>query len=162
MKGEEQAQKDVRREQNESHLQNEHETEKEKVSDRLWHKHSVLGPLKWKSNFEKPHRVYGEKSKQKKRGQNWPASWEYSHRWAVEKKALQILRARRETMIFNYQLLCSQFQTRGKKRNGSKEKEVEPASWKKWGKKDRRLLNRKWDRWKDWLMVKKRRAGKNW
>lgn len=28
-------------------------------------------------------------------------------------------------MIFNYQLLCSQFQTREKK-NGSKEKEVEP------------------------------------
>lgn len=44
---EEQAQKDVRRDsQNESHLQNEHETEKEKVSDRLWHKHNVLGPLK--------------------------------------------------------------------------------------------------------------------
>lgn len=39
-------------------------------------------------------------------------------------KALQILRAQRETMIFNYQLLCSQFQTREKK-DGSKENEVE-------------------------------------
>lgn len=39
-------------------------------------------------------------------------------------KALQILRAQRETMIFNYQLLCSQFQTR-EKRDGSKENGVE-------------------------------------
>lgn len=39
-------------------------------------------------------------------------------------KALQILRAQRETMIFNYQLLCSQFQTR-EKGYGSKENRVE-------------------------------------
>lgn len=64
--------------------------------------------------------VYGgeeeekEKKKQTKRGPK--------NCLAKTRKASQILRARGETMIFNYQLFCSQFQTRAKEMKKRKKK----------------------------------------
>lgn len=121
--------KDVSKGQNEARLENEHERQNERgeetcAMDGDGGINTIRLALLNENPISKRLTEFMGKKANKKERPKLASELRILTQMSYGEKALQILRAQRETMIFNYQLLCSQFQTR-EKRDGSKENGVE-------------------------------------